>query len=189
MQPDGEVHRGGRRFAPGSCHAEHGLGGKIVGQVLDHGKRVGVGPVQILEQDDQRGGLGQPAQQAQDCFAADGRRMVALAIAAGGRNDRAKRGQPRSQAGVGGEPAISQRLQQRFGQRPVRRAGAARYRPAGNHCHPVGPGLAGYLAGQAGLADPRLASEEYEATRAAPCRGRCRPQHAGLRVPPHHDWA
>ena len=145
--------------------------------------------MQILEQDDQRAGLGQSPQQAQDRLAPHGRRMVALAIAADGRDDRAKRGQPRSQLGVGGEPAISQRLEQRFGQRPVRRTGAAGYGPAGNHRHPAGPGLVGHLAGQAGLADARLASQEHEATRATPCRGRCRLQRAGLRVPPHHDWA
>jgi hypothetical protein len=164
---------------PGSRHAKHRLGRKIVAQVLDHRERVGVGPVQILEQDDQRAGLGQSAQQAQDRFATHGRRMVPLTISARGRNDRAKRGQPRSQFGVRGEPAISQCLEQRFGQRPVRRTGAARYGPAGNHCHPVSPGLISCVAGQAGLANPRLASQEYEATRATLAARQRRPQRAG----------
>jgi hypothetical protein len=53
----------------------------------------------------------------------------------------------------------------------------------------MGAGLVSYLAGQAGLANPRLASHEYEATRTAPYRGQGRLQHAGLRIPPYHDGA
>jgi crotonobetainyl-CoA:carnitine CoA-transferase CaiB-like acyl-CoA transferase len=189
VQPDGQFHRRRPGFAPDSRHAQHRLGREVVAQVLQHGQGVRVGPVQVLEHDDEHARLSQPAQQAQDRFAADGRRMLPVTVPARRRDDRAERGQPRRQLGVIGQPAMTQRLVQGLGQRPVRRTGASRNRAAGDHHDGTGTGnrLARRLAGQPGLADARLAGEEHQAACTVAGSGECRPQRARLRLPPHYQ--
>jgi hypothetical protein len=174
-----------RGFAPAGGHAEHGLGGQIVAQVLHDRERVRVGPVQVFEHQQQAGAPGEPPQQLQHGLAAHRCRVVTAAVTfrtADRGNHRPQRGQPRRQAGVVGKHALAQRLQQRLCHRPVRDAGAGGYGTAGKHRRPARPRLGGQFASQPGLADPRLAGEEHHRARAVPgCRERG-PQPRGLRI-------
>ena len=183
-RPSRSVHRGMGQpeMDPGGC-------GRGRATAAELGDEVGIGPVQILEHHDQRARPGEPPQQLQHRLAPHGQGVVTARAIAGGRDDRAERGQPRRQTGVVGETAIPQHLKQRFGQRPVRRTGARGHGPARGHRRRAGQGLAGHLAGQARLADARLAGEEHQGARAIICRGKCRLQHTGLRVPPHQNGA
>jgi len=145
--------------------------------------------MQILEHHDQRAGPGQPPQQTQDGLAPHRRRRITMAPAAEDRHYRPERREPRRKVPVIRDTPITQRLEQRLGQRPIRDAGAAGDRPARCHRHVPRPGVTGHLADEPGLADARLASHEHQAARAISGSAQRRPQRAKLRLPPHNHRA
>ena len=158
-----------------------------VGEIVQHVQGLGVGPLQVVEHQ-------------QDARAAECIEQRQRGLADGHRRERRGRtvAPPRRHEDVQGRPqALVRRSGQRFpaapagqerlGQRAVGRRG--RRRPAVQHRHAAGVGQRGGLGGQPGLAGPRLAVEEDHASGA----GR-RPLDSGrerveLRGPSDHDGA
>ena len=177
-----QVQRSGWLLAPTRRHAQQRLAPDVVAEVLDDRKGVRVGPMQILEHHDQRAGPSQSPQQTQDSLATYRRRRITMAPAAEGRHNCPERREPRRKVPVVGEITITQRLEQRFGQRPIRGAGAAGDRPARYHRHVPRPGRRWPPREQAGTC---LCPPRQSGTPCCPCHQRqCSAPPAARQAPP-----
>jgi hypothetical protein len=110
-----------------------------------------------------------------------------LACRADARQDRPQRGQPGRQFPLGGRRLVAHGLQQRLGQRPVRRASSGRYRPPGHGKGPGRAGMPGQFPHQPGLADPGFTGDEHHAALTRHGTGQGIAQRGLLSVPPEHN--
>ena len=91
-EPVGQLARLRRRRAPEGADAQHGLAAEVVGEILDHVKRVRIRPVQVLQHDQQPAAGAEPAQEAQHRLAPHRGRPVRGPIRAPGDRRAAGRG-------------------------------------------------------------------------------------------------
>jgi hypothetical protein len=121
-QGGGQLAAGGALLGAERGQAEDPLAGQVVGQVLEHGQGLGVGPVQVLQDQQAATVAGQGAQQPQDPLAEHDQGLGAVrGLPRPPFRDQPPQGRPeRPQLGEVGEAAPAQLAQDRLGQRPER---------------------------------------------------------------------
>jgi hypothetical protein len=145
-----------------SEHDGHRERGDMVGQVLQHGQRFAVRPVQVLQHHDGATPGGQPAQNPQHRLGEHHRRRRHRREGRAGRPvryQRPQRGKIRCQERVIRTAAVAQPIQQRLAERPQRRDPVRRRRTTGQDQLPPPARPRGCLGDQPGLADPRFAGD------------------------------
>ena len=165
---------------PHGRDAQHGLGAERVDEVLEHGERLLVRPVDVLEHQQHGGLAGHRGEEPHHSLGEHHERLVGrLAGRPPLRQQPAERGPERRQLREVGQSLVAEVGEQRLGERPERHRYVGLHRPAEEHLH---AGLArggDDLAHQPRLADPGLPADEDHASgtslrpRPAPC-GRCR---------------
>ena len=199
-EPIGQLARLRRRPAPEGADAQHCLTAEVVGEILDHVKRVRIRPVQVLQHDQQSTAGAQPAQEAQHRLAPHRRRPVRRpAIAgrpvvarrqAGERHHRLERGQPGREVLLTGRHSTGPyRPQDGLRERTVRRA-----RPRGNgapHRDQRAPvrRAVDQLTTQPRLPEASRAADHREAAAPIERSGQVRPERSQLGISAHEDRA
>jgi hypothetical protein len=163
MQTFGCREPGRPRLATSRHHPQHGLAGEVVGQVFDDFHRVRIGPMQILENDDQTPPCRPTPQHTDERLASYRRRHVTVPVPprVDRRQHRRQRRKPRAQIGVVGNAPLARRLGQHLGQRSIGRTRAPGDRPAHHHEEALRSRLVSDLASQPRLTDSRLAGDEH----------------------------
>ncbi len=137
---------------------------QVVHQVFDDRERLGVGVVQVLQEQELAVLLAGGDEQPQDGLAEDDHGAVVLGVAAPVRDDPAERRPVGAQRQVvqGGsvERTAAEQRHQRFGEWPERDGGAGGAAPAPQGPHARAEGHAHGFGGEPGLSDSGLADEE-----------------------------
>lgn len=157
--------RGGGRFRLQGSEAQHRGRREVVSQVFQHGNRVQIGPVQILQYQHASMAGGDVGQQPQQRFTQlhGGRPVQRLARPAPFGHQLGEGGADDVEVGLLRWTAVAEPARQRLEQRPERHRGAGVDRTPGQDAEPALAGDLAQFSEQARLADARLARYEGQA--------------------------